>query len=409
MNADVAVAVVGGGAAGLAAARHLHDLGISTLVLEARNRLGGRAWTISDHTIGALDLGCGWLHSAERNPWVDIASRRGFEIDRTTPPWGTQSGDHGFSGADQEACHAAREAFDSRIASQAATGQDLPASTLLDPDCRWNPLIDAINTYINGVRLDRQSVIDMARYEDTGTNWRLPHGYGALIEAHGDGLPCRFNCPVTAIDLTGRRISIDTADGRITADQVIVTVPTDVLAAGAIRFTPAPDDHLHAASCLPLGLANKLFIRVGQPGDLPCDGNLIGSTDDARTGSYHLRPFGRPMIEGFFSADLAADLEAGGLDAFFAFARAQLGDLLGGNFVSSLSPVVASAWHGDKWARGSYSHALPGHADSRRILAAPVQQRLYFAGEASSPNFFSTAHGAMISGIDAAARIAAAP
>jgi monoamine oxidase len=67
-----------------------------------------------------------------------------------------------------------------------------------------------------------------------------------------------------------------------------------------------------------------------------------------------------------------------------------------------MAPLASTAWLQDPWSRGSYSFALPGHADDRAVLAAPVDDRLFFAGEACSPNFFSTAHGAWLSGISAA-------
>jgi monoamine oxidase len=67
-----------------------------------------------------------------------------------------------------------------------------------------------------------------------------------------------------------------------------------------------------------------------------------------------------------------------------------------------MAPLAATAWLQDPWSRGSYSFALPGHADDRARLAAPVDDRLFFAGEACSPNFFSTAHGAWMSGVAAA-------
>ena len=66
------------------------------------------------------------------------------------------------------------------------------------------------------------------------------------------------------------------------------------------------------------------------------------------------------------------------------------------------------AWRADEWARGSYSHALPGKADNREVLAAPVNGRLFFAGEACSLNDFSTAHGAYLTGVEASDQVLAA-
>src|SRR5579863_1619616 len=84
---DVDVVVVGGGAAGVAAARRLADASIHCLLVEARPRFGGRALTVHDRDGHALDLGCGWLHSADRNPWTPVARQQGFAIDQTPPPW----------------------------------------------------------------------------------------------------------------------------------------------------------------------------------------------------------------------------------------------------------------------------------------------------------------------------------
>ena len=93
---EVEVLIVGGGAAGIAAARRLTDAGVGCLILEARSRLGGRAWTVEGggHPI---DLGCGWLHSADRNPWREIAEAQGRVIDKTAPPWMRASLSHRFS------------------------------------------------------------------------------------------------------------------------------------------------------------------------------------------------------------------------------------------------------------------------------------------------------------------------
>ena len=101
-NSDFEVVVIGGGAAGVAAARRLREASIGYLLIEARSRLGGRAWTVTDTSGFTLDLGCGWLHSADRNPWVGVAKEQGAEIDKTPPPWTRPSLDVGFPRADQD-------------------------------------------------------------------------------------------------------------------------------------------------------------------------------------------------------------------------------------------------------------------------------------------------------------------
>src|SRR5215470_15195520 len=149
-NNDTEIVIVGGGAAGVAAGRHLHRAGIKSLIVEARSRLGGRAWTIAGPSGSALDLGCGWLHSADRNPWVAIAERQGRTVDRSRPPWGRPTLAFGFPEAEQREFFTAQHAFFARV-DAAAQEPDGPASALLDPGGRWNNLIGAVSTYISGV------------------------------------------------------------------------------------------------------------------------------------------------------------------------------------------------------------------------------------------------------------------
>jgi monoamine oxidase len=121
-----------------------------------------------------------------------------------------------------------------------------------------------------------------------------------------------------------------------------------------------------------------------------------------------MRPFGRPMIEAYFGGNLAAELETGGEAAFVDFALDELTGVLGSAFARRVKPIALHSWGTDPFARGSYSYALPGRADCRAILAAPVDERLFFAGEACSAHDFSTAHGALITGVAAADEIIAA-
>src|SRR6202035_2517377 len=136
-------------------------------------------------------------------------------------------------------------------------------------------------------------------------------------------------------------------------------------------------DKVAAASGLPLGLADKLVIAVDVPDVLPVDCHLIGNPNTTATGSYHLRPLGRPLIEGFFGGRLAHELEATGPGAFFDFAVAELVELFGSGIRARLRPLIETGWARDPFARGSYSYALPGHADARATLATPLDGRLF--------------------------------
>ena len=407
LPSEIDVAIVGAGAAGLGAARTLDKSGLSVVVLEARDRLGGRGHTFMAAADIIFDAGCGWLHSADKNSFVQVASQLNFEIDKTRPPWREQSFDSVFPAKERADFIKALDAFQERAEKAAASGRDCAASTLLEPGNRWNPMIDALSTYINGSELDRVSIVDMAAYDDTEINWRVRRGYGALIAAYGAPCPVALNTQVRLIDHSGKRLRIETSQGTLSAAKVVVTVPTNLIAEEAIRFVPALPVKVNAARGLPLGLADKVMLALDRPEALPADGNLRGATMRSAMGSYHLRPFGQPCIEGFFGGRFAQQLEDAGEGALAARAIEEIVELLGSQFRARLKPLAESHWAHDPFARGSYSHALPGHAGDRAVLAAAVDGRLFFAGEATSPNFFSTAHGARDSGERAAREVMA--
>jgi len=408
LPSSVDIAIIGAGAAGLGAAHALKNSGLSLIVLEARDRVGGRGHTIMAAPDVVFDVGCGWLHSADKNSFVPLAEQLNFEINRDLPPWRDRAVGNAFPQADRADFIRSLDEFFERVHDAAKSGRDAPADQSLEPGNRWNPMIDATSTYINGAELDRVSILDFDAYEDTNINWRVRRGYGALMAAYGASLPLAFNCAVTLIDHSARRLRIETSLGTLTADKVIVTVPTNLIADEAIRFQPALPEKVDAAARLPLGLADKVVLALEDAESLPKEGNLRGATMRTEMGTYHLRPFGQPCVEGFFGGRFARELEDAGDGAIAAHAIDEIVSFLGNDVRRKLKPLKESRWAHDPFARGSYSHALPGHAGKRAVLAAPVDGRLFFAGEATSPNFFSTAHGARDSGARAAKEVLAA-
>jgi len=407
-GSDFEVVVIGGGAAGVAAARRLHEASIRCLIVEARPRLGGRAWTVTDQSGFGLDLGCGWLHSADRNPWVAVAQQHGATIDKTPPPWMRPAIELGFPRAEQAEFGQAMEAFFARLEAAGQGRPDTPGAAFFDPGSRWNGLINAVSTYISGAEWDRVSVRDFHRYDDNGINWRIVEGFGTTIAAYAANVPAMLDCEVRGIDHSGKRLCIETRKGVILADQVIVTVSSAILASERIRFAPALPAKIEAAAGLPLGLADKLFMSLEGAEEFEKDVRLFAHTDRAGTGGYHFRPFGRPLIEAYFGGEQARELEAHGERAFFDFAVSELTGVLGSNFAKRIKPLRIHCWGEDPFALGSYSYAKPGFADCRAMLAEPVDDRLFFAGDACSRPDFSTAHGGWHTGVATAERVVAA-
>ena len=400
MTHETDVAVIGAGAGGVAAARRLTDARVPVVLLEARGRIGGRAWTCRAGDL-ALDLGCGWLHSADESELAALAPGLGFPVDSSPPPWSRPAFNGNFSAAEQKDYWAAWERFYARVDAAAEGGSDAPMSDCFEPGCRWNAMLGAMITYINGAEAEKISVREYALYHDSGVNKRVQRGYGALIEAYAAGIDVRLNCPVTLIDHSGARLRIVTPRGELLARAAIVAVPPGLMANESLCFSPALPDRLAAAQ-LPLGVADKVFLRVDRADDLPSDTRLAGATTTRETGSYTLRPFGRPVIEGYFGGAFARTLEHEGDGAFAAFAIEQICAALGSDMRQRLCPITESAWARDPFALGSYSYGNPGAHAMRAKLAAPVDGRLFFAGEHTSPADFSTAHGAYRTGVKAA-------
>ena len=260
LPSSVDVAIIGAGAAGLGAAHALTGFGLSVIVLEARDRIGGRAWTVQASPEVTFDVGCGWLHSADKNSFVSIARRLDFEVNKDLPPWRERAFGTAFPQSQRDDFMRAMDAFYERLWQAAQKGKDEPASQSLEPGNPWNPMIDAVSTYINGCELKDMSTLDWDAYEDTNANWRIRRGYGALVAAYGAPCAVALSCNVTLVDHSGKRIRLETSQGTLAADKVIVTVPTNLIADEAIRFHPALPAKVDAAIGLPLGLDRKSVV-----------------------------------------------------------------------------------------------------------------------------------------------------
>jgi len=394
--------VIGGGAAGIGAASEARARGIDVLIVEAKDRLGGRAHSI-DWNGHRLDLGCTWMHSAERNSLRVEAERIGAAIDRSPTNWARQYQNRGFSREEQEQAWAAFQDLEERM-RRAPPASDR-ASDALDRQNPWNAFLNAISSYVNGAPLDEVSVADWLAYDNASSdqNLRLSRGYGGLLSSLGANFEHRLATPVTAVSRLKNSVQVETDDGVIETERVVVTVPTSTL--HRIRFDPSIEGLFEAAEQLPLGVADKLFLSLEEPQEFPNGAHLLGNPRSAETGSYFIRPMGIPVIEGFFGGPGARALEKLGDEDAAAVAVDELAQLLGSGIRKRLSPIAVSRWAAEPWVEGSYSHALPGHTGDRLRLAAAGDDRIAFAGEAVSTSDYSTAHGAYDSGVATVCRL----
>ncbi len=396
--------VIGAGIAGLAATRHLLDAGRQVQCLEARDRIGGRAQSLTLANGARVDRGCHWLHSSNMNPLVGVAERLGFLVDHYSGNW-ADPWSRSFLGSEQFAEMADyRAQMLDEPRELLASGKDRPLSELLPVGHPWNGYWSAIITYVWGASPSEISALGHAMDEDSGVNARLALGYGTMVARYADGLPVMLDAPVTRIALTSGGVLVESTRGRLEAKAVVITVPASLLAADAIAFDPAlPDSKRWALEGLPLGSDNKVHFAITGKEPWPEEEFFAHFFyDRERTGQYHFHPFGQPLVETYLGGPLSSELVRAGPGEMAAFALDEIASHYGSAARRCLSFLHATDWDLDPWSLGAYSYARPGYSEARARLAEPLEERLFFAGEACHPGHPASAHGAYLSGIDAA-------
>jgi monoamine oxidase len=401
------VLVIGAGGAGLTAAKQLTAAGSSVLVLEARDRIGGRAFT--DTSLGVpWDRGCSWLHSSEVNPWVAYARQNGFELVADTLPRVFYDKARRMSDAETSGFRAVQERMDRELDDAARRGLDIPAAaaltqaTLADP---WYPMAERHLTGWEGIEPSNFSILDSSQYVEDGPDLMVPRGYGALLAHYARGIDVRLRTTVTRVRWTARGVAADTNDGTYAARVAVVALPSAVIADGAVIFAPAlPAEVLQAHHDLPLGLLDKIALKFKR-NVFPSERSefLELRRADGRGMNFLTRHWNSNVCVGFAAGRFAHELEAAGEAAAIEHALSELSTMLGGELRRQFDRGAATAWALDPFARGSYSHCLPGRHGARVLLTRPVGGRLVFAGEHTEQSAYGTLHGALRSGLRAAA------
>jgi monoamine oxidase len=330
------------------------------------------------------------------------------EINDQPGAWERQYQDLGFSPADRAAASHAFALWSEQLLTRPPSS-DI-AIDAWDTESRWTPYLQAMSGFINGVHMEDLSVRDYTAYDAASSHldWRLPGGYGSLVTA---SLPrsarVKLSTSVDSLVFYGDGVEVLTPGGPLRTRAVILTVSTTVLAKGSLKLPSALDRWLEAASRLPLGHNEKLFLEIVGKSPFAPESHVHGNPFDVDTGTFYIRPFGRSIIECFYGGPYAR-LVSGGSNAMFEQAIDQLDSLFGTDVRRHLRPLAASNWTHMPSIGGAYSHALPGYAEERLTLARPYEDRVFFAGEATHSEDFSTAHGAYQSGLRAADEVIAA-
>jgi len=398
---DVDVAVVGAGAAGIACARALVRAGVSVRVLEAAERLGGRAHTAADGLDVPLDRGAAWLHCASRNPLRTHADALGFRY-AGDPAMHYHVDGRWLEASEADAVDADWRGANAALRDAGERDVDVAAANVLDPSARHAAIRDYLLTAIRAVPPSQYATAEAAAEVDTHEDWVMLDGLGALVARLGAELPVATATPVRRIAHEANGVRVDTDAGPLRAAAAVVTVSVGVLAAGDIAFEPSLSHAKRTAlEAVPMGRAEKIALRFG--GDpfgarantyvtIECGGEAMG---------FHLLPSGDGWLAIGYAGGARAEAVARGEG--LAWALGYLEHAFGTGVRRCFCAVTQTDWGGDPWARGAYSAARPGggHA-SRATLAAPHGERVLFAGEATEPAAFASVHGAWTSGERAA-------
>ena len=401
------VLVIGAGGAGLTAAKELAKSGVSTLVLEARDRIGGRAFT--DTSLGVpWDRGCSWLHSSNINPWVTYAKQNGFELVPDRFPLHFYDQSRRMDGAETAGYRAVEERMYRELDRAGRRGLDIPAesamtqATLADP---WYPMAMVGLTGWEGIEPANFSSLDTWQYVEDGEDLMIPRGYGSLLAHYAKGVDVRLNAPVSRIRWGARGVTAETDAGTISGRVAVVALPSALIADGALIFSPfLPVEVLQAHHDLPLGLLDKVALKF-KKNIFPSETTEVLQLrrEDGRNMRFLTRHWDSNVCVALAPGRLARELEAAGEAAAIEHALAELATMLGGDIRRQFDRGAATAWAADPYARGAYSHCVPGRFGAREILTRPVGDRIVFAGEHIVQSAYGTLHGAHLSGIRAAA------
>jgi monoamine oxidase len=403
--ADVDVLVVGAGAAGLAAAKALLRSGLTVAVLEARSRIGGRAYT--DRSLGApFDAGAHYVHWSDRNPWRAIAADLGVRLVEETGG-GMRVFRDGQPLTDSERLRRRRAYDEIWSVIEPSGSSDLSFADAVRE--KAPELLDAargITLFSLGEEPDRVSLFDYDQLW-SGDDLIPQGGYGTLVQTFGTDLPVRLGTPVTTLRWGNVRVEAETPRGVLTAQTAIVTVPLGVLQAQGLRFAPRlPAETEEALAGLRMGALTKIALRFDRArlGALAA-GDFV-HVEGGNVTSFELWPDGSDLVLAHLGGDHARVLcEAGERDATAA-ALDSLVRMLGGGIRDALTGSRLAGWWTDPYALGSYSIARPGHASARAALRQPIGERIFLAGEASAGGGAMTVGGATLDGERAAREVA---
>ena len=409
---DPTVIIIGAGAAGLSAARQLKKQGISFLIVEAANRLGGRAYTESFSFGQPVDHGCSWITGSNENFFKRFGYKNGFTLLDHTNAGAETFEKNGLRASmnSQAAYINAGYDIENAINEAGRAGKDIPASNVVS-NIRNGRIYQNWEGALNfAVDMEDISTIDYFRGRPSQPSYIVKEGLGALVSKLNQNFPIKFNTKVLEIDHSGSQVEVVTNGGKVQARYCICTVSVGVLKSESIKFTPSISNNKQKAiNDLEMGLLVKIPLLF--------DGNRLGLKENNRveydlpekdigSGCYFLAwPTNHDYLMGFIGGKFGWDLYAQGQDTVVEYAMEKLTFMVGNSAKSHFIKGFASDWADNPLTLGSYTAAKPGHGGTREFLGEIENDKLLFAGEAVEPEIYGLVNGAFESGKKAAETI----
>jgi monoamine oxidase len=424
--------VIGAGLSGLSAARSLVDAGWGVVVLEGRDRIGGRV-----HTQDGIDMGAHWIHGTEGNPVTNLARQLGvptlfvggdssytggweqLQLRREGAPLSAEKKQDSIILIDEvrDALDMLRRdierAGDPDISLELAVERVL-SERGLSPEMRahvaWHVAVLSRDDWAAGA--DNLSLLwwddgyEVYGYGDSV----FIGGAGVLIDRLAEGLDVRLNHPVHRVEHGAGGVHIHVGEQTFDADVVIVTLPLGVLKAGTVAFDPPlPTDKAKAIQRLGMGALTKVVLFFDAPFWPPHQyvfGYLSKDIGHAPTSIINVwKTHQKPVLVMLIGGERGREIESWPQDRVESWAKGVLGDVFGPDSPAPLK-VAVTRWDSDPFARGSYSYVAVGATpEDIEALAAPVGENLLFAGEATVRTHWACLHSAYVSGLREAARL----
>jgi len=406
VSGEVDVAIVGAGAAGIAATRRVAAAGRSYMLLEAHPRIGGRVWSAAG-ALGVMhDRGAHRISASGRNPLVSLGRLAGLKLIQPAPFRRLYVGAREARDSEYDNFTAARHRASRAIVAAGEAGLDLAAARTLPDLADWRETVAfALGPLATSKDLEEVSTVDFARADDQPDELVCAGGMGRLLAAAAEPLRVELAAPVTAIDARGRgAVMLETERGALRAGAVIVTASTGVLNAGHIRFEPAlPKRTLEALAGLSLGTRDRLIFELpGNPFGFAAEQRVIFKTGDGRSIALVGRAGGTDLAYAEFCGRFGLEMSNAGHATMTDFVSQTLAAHFGAESKKHMGRAEAMRWSREPWILGAASVAAPGSGGNRRVLAEPVHDRIFLAGEALHENWWGTVAGAWVSGERAA-------